>query len=346
MNEFDELKQLAADLDAEPLARIMVGHRELFHSNLLAWFYERLPEIADKVFPSSTPGPGSPREAVRELQNLDLVLVRPGARPVIIENKVFSVPTIAQLRDYDSKLAGWWDTPARRIVLSMTQTTPPLPAIQEDPDPTGWVFWSHGDLADRLDRALIDAGEGYEVETMRHYARLLRTLSRLVELARVKHPNEFAFLRPEILEAIPARQMKQGLEKMRAEHVATLLADNATGVLADSSMTHGTPIVTLRRRLPNDPDFSEVSFQYQAGQVRRLLVTREQGRGSEAKLAREAIANRRPEMFDLTSIHKALGTEPSDERPGFKHFDPDSIYRYVSASGVTVEQLIELGKSL
>lgn len=42
----------AARIEANPLGRIMYGQRELFHSNLLAWFFDVLPGPADAVFAS------------------------------------------------------------------------------------------------------------------------------------------------------------------------------------------------------------------------------------------------------------------------------------------------------
>jgi hypothetical protein len=55
----------------------MLGHRELFHGNLLAWFFRCLPDVADAVF-----GPmagivdlkkNDNRIVLREKNNLDLV---------------------------------------------------------------------------------------------------------------------------------------------------------------------------------------------------------------------------------------------------------------------------------
>ncbi|MDO8942949.1 MAG: hypothetical protein Q7U75_07170, partial [Desulfobacterales bacterium] len=43
------VRAIARELNLEPLARIMYGQRELFHSNFLAWFFDALPELADSV---------------------------------------------------------------------------------------------------------------------------------------------------------------------------------------------------------------------------------------------------------------------------------------------------------
>lgn len=343
---FADLEALARELDREALARIMVGHRELFHSNLLGWLFEVLPDIADRVFPTSLPGPGSPREAVRELQNLDLVLVRPGVRPIVIENKVFSVPSRSQLDEYDAKLARWWDRPARRVLLAMTQPLPPLPPITAEPEPDSWVFWSYADLADALDEALLQGTDDYELETMRRYARVVRLLHRMIDMTRVRHEDEPVFLPPEILARMPARQLRQGIEKMRAQHVAAMVSGLASDRIADGEMSRGLPIVSVRRRTPGEPEVYEHGVQLQAGQVRKYLVTRAAGRGTEAKGAREQLATSRPELVSLTAIHGVLGTQLSDEQPGYKHFDPNFVYRYVRAPGITVRQLVSIMETL
>ncbi|GAB25350.1 hypothetical protein GOPIP_079_00390 [Gordonia polyisoprenivorans NBRC 16320 = JCM 10675] len=52
MNSADKVSQLAEvarEIRADPLARIMYGSRELFHSNLLAWLCDEFPENVGPV---------------------------------------------------------------------------------------------------------------------------------------------------------------------------------------------------------------------------------------------------------------------------------------------------------
>jgi hypothetical protein len=49
-----EAAKIAETLRTESLTHLMLGHRELFHSNLLAWFFQYLPDAADRVFGSLT----------------------------------------------------------------------------------------------------------------------------------------------------------------------------------------------------------------------------------------------------------------------------------------------------
>lgn len=105
------VQAIARELNVEPLARIMYGQRELFHSNFLAWFFDALPKLADAVFRDlTTDGVTSfstVRRVERERENLDLVLHWPDAAPLVIENKVFSLPERAQLEEYRGKTGRW-----------------------------------------------------------------------------------------------------------------------------------------------------------------------------------------------------------------------------------------------
>lgn len=103
-------------LNDEPLAHIMLGHRELFHSNLLAWFFRFIPNAADQVFCSLTTNNCTQSKAVREVHreknNLDLLFRWPGRDPLVIENKVFSLPDERQLNEYSVKAKKSGENPA------------------------------------------------------------------------------------------------------------------------------------------------------------------------------------------------------------------------------------------
>lgn len=161
----------------------MFGQRELFHSNLLAWFFDVLPDLADQVFrPLTGPGDGNDRRVERERESIDLVLHWPGAKPLVIENKVFALPDLKQLDRYAEKFANWKGSPPKAVLLGMVPLaalepgfTGDLPALSN-----GWSFLSYETLADRLDAALATAAGSYDVETMRHYARVVRLLAHLI----------------------------------------------------------------------------------------------------------------------------------------------------------------------
>ena len=88
-----DFKDVARSIEANPLGRLIYGQRELFHSNLIGWFFDQLPEVADATFrPLAAPGEHSSRLVERERGHMDLVFHWPDRAPLVIENKVFSLP--------------------------------------------------------------------------------------------------------------------------------------------------------------------------------------------------------------------------------------------------------------
>lgn len=157
-----QLTEVADRIETNVLGRLMHGQRELFHSNLLGWFFDALPEAADAVFrPFTSEGSGTERAVKRESNNLDLVMTWPGRTPLVIENKVFSVPDLAQLNKYEKKTDQW----GQKTSLMLLSTIPP------GFDSRGWKHVSYKELGEKILNALPD-NMSYEVETMRHYARL------------------------------------------------------------------------------------------------------------------------------------------------------------------------------
>ncbi|MFD4757856.1 hypothetical protein ACFWOJ_02845 [Streptomyces sp. NPDC058439] len=71
------------------------GSKELFHSDTLARHLDRCPLVGEALLDTwQVPRTGHAREARvrRERHNLDLVVEHPGRSPLVIENKVFSLP--------------------------------------------------------------------------------------------------------------------------------------------------------------------------------------------------------------------------------------------------------------
>ena len=80
----DDFRELARRIEGNPLGRLMYGQRELFHSNLVGWFFDMLPEAADATFrPLTLPGTDSGRWVDRERGHMDLVFHWPDRAPLL-----------------------------------------------------------------------------------------------------------------------------------------------------------------------------------------------------------------------------------------------------------------------
>ncbi len=95
------IEALCSQLVADPIFAMSLGSKELFHSNLLGWFLEQFPPVAE-VFAAawSGPGPVAALRVLREQRHLDLVAEVPGYQAVVVENKMFALPEEDQLDRY------------------------------------------------------------------------------------------------------------------------------------------------------------------------------------------------------------------------------------------------------
>lgn len=93
------------ELKKSPLFNLSLSSKELFHSNFLAWIFEKdkrnVSEFVCKVL--SVEVSGEP-EVCRELHNFDIVLKFEGDFWVVIENKIKSLPDENQIEKYQNKL--------------------------------------------------------------------------------------------------------------------------------------------------------------------------------------------------------------------------------------------------
>ena len=124
----DALERIVHNLESNPILAMSLGSRELFHSNLLAWFISSYEPVTRAL---GLPGGIS---VLREKEHTDLLIKHDDQRLMIIENKVFALPDASQLarlgdppRPGAAKLVllsltppGWpdctWTSPAREQV--------------------------------------------------------------------------------------------------------------------------------------------------------------------------------------------------------------------------------------
>ncbi|MGO3148143.1 MAG: PD-(D/E)XK nuclease family protein [Leucobacter sp.] len=339
-------REIARELNKEPLARIMYGQRELFHSNFLAWFFDSLPELADSVFrnlahdaPENTM---SVRRSEREREQLDLVFYWPDAGPLVIENKVFSLPEREQLDVYRGKTARWKTSKVSHVLLSMT----PLADL-----PADWTYLSYQELAERIDLALEDKNyKSYEVETLRRYSRVVRLLNALLDHTQVHSVEEPVWLDDVQLHEVESKQTRSALLKLRANRVKEALIEEGPRIgWVESGMSHSQPLVGWRRVVNLDGVQIEAGWQYQEGQFRLCVVLPHmESRSEQAKVLREEFAGNHPELFSFEQLFEVLRVADTLIRPAFRfgHFAPSFVYRYIKAPDLTVVQLIEASQNI
>lgn len=327
----EDFKAIAARIEANPLGRLMYGQRELFHSNLIGWFFDQLPEAADATFrPLAASGEDSRRFVERERGHMDLVFHWTDRAPLVIENKVFSLPHRDQLEEYEAAASKWPHTPAL-VLLSVSEPNFDLGE---------WRHLSYAEFADRIMDALPASGTSYEVETMRRYAALVSDLHKLVTAVDVQSDEERVWLPDSLLSAISSSQMRAALRKARAQRVARLLDDVLPTIEspAKGDLSNATPLVEVLERTRVDGLDMRLGWQMQGDQFRRVAVLWGRGidgRTPESRQRREEIGRAHPEFFAFP----APLPQAHHGRKEFNHFAPNFVYKYVKAPALTISEL-------
>ncbi len=95
-----ELERICDRLHANPVLHLSLHSKELFHSNTIGWLIEAYPDLGIRALEPWLLRDDEQQalRVRREHHNLDLVVELPGYRPLVIENKTFSLPDVKQLQ--------------------------------------------------------------------------------------------------------------------------------------------------------------------------------------------------------------------------------------------------------
>lgn len=338
-----ELPHLVASIETNPMFAMSLGGKELFHSNLLAWFVQHHPEVADSLLQAWTgTAARSPVTVVREWKNTDLAL-RSGDCTLVIENKAFALPDESQLDRYAAKLANDMGRASALVLLSLTAPTWPTRTYTT---PTGhmWTWRSYLDLVAVLRAAqpAVTRRELYAGATLERWLGLLGDLGTLVSAVGSPGSEEPLMLPKEQRTLLTGARLDAPVQKMRCQAVAALL--RARGVAAEAKLTNGTGLVewfTSGQGL-------RLGWQLQGEHFRLAAIVPQDhpgfGRNDRARLARQDAAREYLSFFRFDALPTADAVRPADG--GWLRFDPSFVYRYVPMPGVTVDQVVTAGTEL
>ena len=351
----EAVTQLCTELWEEPLFHLSLNSKELFHSNLLAWFIETYPQEASAALsPWTKPSEEISRALVlREQSHLDLAIALPGLHPLVIENKVFSPPDDDQLDRYAAgSLAGFEDPSL--LLLSLMEPSWSTDT-HESPNGKTWRFVSYRDLADRLEvgQRLLERRDSesdrFAADVIAHYQRLISALHDLVQVTGSMGPTDPVDIPEPFVEPLSRVRLQGAVGKLRARQAlralrSALPAEVEQKVRWESSFTNGTPLISAYYLLP---DGDHIGWQYQQGQWRLMAVTRDH-KGKTAKAQRHKyVAERYIDWFDFEPFTTISGrplavATRTELAGGFNDYNPDFVYRYRKAPGLTVDELTAL----
>jgi len=261
----------------------------------------------------------------------------PGRGPLVIENKVFSLPSLEQLDVYSTVVEAWASSRATLCLLSMSP--PILKAADGGAQYTanGWRYLSYLDLAGRIDNAVT--GHTYEAETIRRYSALIRDLHALLDATSVRSEDEPVWMSEDRLSSVASSQTRAALRKARAQRVADVVGKHirSSERSVGFGLTNSTPLVEWFGPATVDGRNVWLGWQLQGSQFRRAVVfgPELEGRSTEARQRREIESRRHPEFFAFPA---EAGGLPGG-RKEFNHFAPGFVYRYLKTPNMTIGQL-------
>jgi hypothetical protein len=306
--------------------------QELFHSNTLAWLLRKFPVPCAPLL--SLLGAGhydhvTRVDVWRERRNLDIVIDPVGMDPkVVVENKLYSVPYLAQLTRYNAYPLPWsadhgdGGAQATRYVL-LSLMTPSFPL------PSPWAFVSYGELAAALDQIDPQALG----RTSGQFTRYRALVHRLVALAEAVDPAQALdeqFSAVKVVAELPGGGLDGAIARMRYSGLAQVIQSHFDEAKSFEVGGDRGGLVTYWRRLA---DNRGIGWQFQENQLRfYITVEDEHLQGSAQRPARETVVEaEHAEFFDHSDAEAILGSDlrAKDYPPGsWLGFNPDFVYRH------------------
>lgn len=345
--QLDRIAELCDHLRREPVFQMSLHSKELFHSNMLAWFCETYPDAARQAFGGWVPRAETTAHQIqREHKNLDLVIQIPGLERIVIENKVFSPPDEAQLNRYSETRAK--DLQSSTLLLLSLGRPSWNGGTFTDSSGRVWKYVSYRDLAKAMDDAVVSI-PGFDGDLLRHYVSFISHLSDLADEISTRSSADAVFLHSSEAKILHEVRISDAVSKLRARSsIATIrermmpLFDGAR-VEFKTDFSNGTPLLDGYVWLDNG---DRVGWQYQ-GKQWRLAVWSAAHVGKADDLTKRRIdyvADRYAEWFDFTPIPNLIRRQvnkiPKNEAKGtFNSFKPEFVYRYRDIANLKMSEL-------
>lgn len=348
----DEAKRICEELNNESVFHLSLHSKELFHSNVIAWFCEAFPVEAVRVLAHWVPERDTSVHRIqREHKNLDLVIELPGLAPVILENKVFSPPDEQQLDEYSEKKLQELIDPSR-ILLSLG-----APNWQNSTYTSSsgipWKYVSYRELAIALSDAVHDISS-FDGDLLRRYVRFINLLQDLVDVVGSPSTDDSIEVDDEINLVLKAVRLHDAIGKLRTRSAVaaierTMTEDVGLGEINfKADFTNSKPLMEAFVLCDNG-DF--IGWQLQGKQWRLAIKTAVHvGDTSDLRDRRYAYAEQvYADWFDFSEIQELIGrsvsVNSSKEKKGtFTGYQPDFVYRYRNLPGLTLNELEILSK--
>ncbi len=359
-------EQIVSALKRSPLFHLSLASKELFHSNFLAWLCESYPDQAGRIFATflkHAPLTYGQLNVYRERHNIDLSLEYSGGEVLIIENKVKSLPALAQLEEYAAATPNKAQTSF--LLLSLTRPTfLPFPGTTiRLSNGVEWHYLSYHDLADKLHAILPDitAITSYHGQLLRDYIDFITHLDALQNHFSIDWDDEHGdfFHAQKEIQHLASIRLHDVIDKMRYAQLAQRVRDvmqkngftfiyndfwNAQPgqVLVDSGMTRGVGLFDLKYFLMNKDRFGQpviLGVQVQGDHFRLVLEVWERSKAPKIAAALWMPAEGNQVWFNFGLLRN--GSQEYPQKRPFNQYNGVFLYRSKRLGSIAPQHLVD-----
>lgn len=344
-----KIEAICKKLDNEPMFHMSLHSKELFHSNVLAWLFQKYPQVAKQILEKWVPTRETDIHRVRrEHQQLDLVVEVPGLAPVIIENKVFAPVDNKQLDRYSRKEIEDLVDP-KLILLSLGE--PQWGGSNYLASGGEWTYVSYRDLANAISEFRADV-EGFDSDVLQHYLSFVQLLQQFIDEIGDPAPNEPLDIGEEVKSLLKEIRIYDAMAKLRSRKVISTLEKSITqfgnekSIVFKSDFTRGQTLIEAFVALENG---DELGWQYQGDQWRLAVKTNVHfGKTDELRKLRHGyVAKEYAEWFIFEELQELIArpkvTIPKKEQSGELYgYNPQFVYLYRKFPNLTLKEIERL----
>ena len=357
-------REHVSSLAGSAMFNFSLASKELFHSNFLAWLCELYPSLVGPIFARFTMGacPSCDKlKVLRERRNFDLTIKFPNGESLIVENKVKSIPSEEQLKEYSDKVAGKEKEHTGFLLLSLTRPS----FFQSGDGPfqvngTAWHFLSYKELARQLEptKDRIAALDKYHGELVEDYLGFVRSLDAIASHISVKwDDDEDDFFRDEERELLGNIRLRDLMDKIRYAQLDEKIKEglraegcyvvpkeddlnNAGDFAAHAAFYRGEATCEFKylARAGDNPVYLSVMLQ---GNALKVFVGVPKSKDAAKRLATELVKPRAGGKlwFDFASIG---GDRQEMPVKGFNQYVGTWLYRYKRIEKSSPKALVQV----
>lgn len=182
------------ELSSSPLFNLSLSSKELFHSNFLAWLAQHYPDFFVEICKElgcKADWSNAEWNVKREYNNFDLCITSDKKIVMVLENKVKSIPTKAQLDEYVEKLKKEEKQDVKNIdliLLSLSTSFPDKNAIEGEKK---WQIRNYDHLCTAMREHIQLINNQYHKALIEDYCSFVATLHECSESWKVKDSSPF-----------------------------------------------------------------------------------------------------------------------------------------------------------